>query len=243
MRPVDLAQVVRAAQTGLLDNSRNGLYICRIMERTGKEWSGQRGHRMKQVGAILFILAVAASPAFAEKAVKIDLGGGIVIQDLASKSGGVGPDLRGIFGTFGLVHRRGLVIRLNASTSSDEVFAFADFGLGAEPAVDSSDLTRLEASVGYMFNQRGLVRLLVHGGYSFINLQDTLRGQSSSLSRKQIDDSDAVISLGAGVEVGDGHHILIFDLGADPRLEFKTSQGTTAKFDMGGVYAGYIYQF
>ncbi len=201
---------------------------------------------MKQVGVILFILAVAASPAFAEKAVKavkVDLGGGIVIQDLASKSGGVGPDLRGIFGTFGLVHRRGLVIRLNASTSSDEVFAFEDFGLGAEPAVASYDLTRLEASVGYMFNQRGLVRLVVHGGYSFVNLQDKLKGQTSGLSRKQIDESKAVPSLGAGVEVGDGHHILIFDLGFDPRLEFKTSQGTTAKFSMGGVYAGYIYQF
>src|SRR2546428_7066701 len=77
------------------------------MERTGKEWSGQRGHRMKQVGAILFILAVAASPAFAEKAVKIDLGGGIVIQDLASKSGGGGPPLPGIFGTLGLFPPRG----------------------------------------------------------------------------------------------------------------------------------------
>src|SRR2546428_11047990 len=69
------------------------------MERTGKEWSGQRGHRMKQVGAILFILAVAASPAFAEKAVKIDLGGGIVIQELASKSGGGGGRVSGGFGT------------------------------------------------------------------------------------------------------------------------------------------------
>ena len=204
---------------------------------------------MKQVGVILFVLAVAASPAFAQKAVKaekafkMDLGGGIVIQDLASDSGGVGPDLRGIFGTFGLVHRRGLVIRLNASTSSDEVFAFADLGLGDEPAVESSDLTRLEVSFGYKFNQRGMVRLLVHGGYSFISLQDNLKGQSSGLSREQIDDSAAVISVGAGVEVGDGHHILIFDLGADPRLEFKTSQGTTAKFNMGGVYAGYVYQF
>src|SRR2546425_11283721 len=72
-------------------------------------WSGRGkgGNRMKQVGAILFILAVAASPAFAEKAVKIDLGGGIVIQDLASKSGGGGGRLWGGFGPCGAVLRRG----------------------------------------------------------------------------------------------------------------------------------------
>src|SRR5687767_14999470 len=115
---------------------------------------------LRPAGAILLLLAVAASPAFAaDKPVKIDVGGGVIIQDLASDSGGVGPDPRGIFMTVGLVQRRGLVFRLNAGISSDEVFAFTDVGLGPEPTVDSYDMTRLEASVGYMFNQRGLVRL------------------------------------------------------------------------------------
>lgn len=205
---------------------------------------------MKRIGAFLFILAVAAPQAFAGqpartagKAVKIDVGGGVAIQDFASDSGGIGPDPRGIFMTIGLVQRRGLVIRLNASTSSDEVLTFADLGFGAEPTVDSYDLMRLEASAGYMFNQRGLVRLFVHGGYSLINLKDQLKGQSSSVSQTRIDDRAGTFSLGAGVEIGDGHHILIFDLGADPSLEFTTRQGAPAKFSMGAVYAGYVYQF
>jgi hypothetical protein len=201
---------------------------------------------MGRARAILVLLAVAASPAFAAgkgKPVKIDVGGGVAIQDLASDSGGVGPDPRGIFMTVGLVQRRGIYFRLNAGISSDEVFAFTDLGLGSEPTVDSYDLTRLEASVGYVFNQRGLVRLFVHGGYSLISVQEKLKGKLSGLGRTQIDDSATAVSLGAGVEIGDGHHILIFDLGADPRLEFKTSLGTTAKFNMGGVYAGYVYQF
>ena len=199
---------------------------------------------MRRVGAVLFILATVASSAYAaDKPVKIDVGGGVAIQDFASDSGGVGPDPLGIFMTVGLVQRRGLVIRLSASTSSDEVFTFTDLGLGAEPTVDSYDLTRLEASLGYMFNQRGMVRLFVHGGYALVSLQDKLKGNLSGLRREQIDDSDMAISLGAGVEVGDGHHILIFDLGADPGLEFKNFQGTTTKFNLGGVYAGYVYQF
>ena len=202
---------------------------------------------MKRIGAILVLLAAVTASAYAagkpDKAVKIDVGGGVAIQDFASDSGGVGPDPLGIFMTVGLVQRRGIYFRLNAGISSDEVFAFTDLGLGAEPAVDSYDLTRLEASVGFVFNQRGLVRLFVHGGYSLISVQEKLKGKLSGLGRTQIDDSATAISLGAGVEIGDGHHILIFDLGADPRLEFKTSQGTTAKFNMGGVYAGYVYQF
>ena len=199
---------------------------------------------MRRVGAVLFILATAASSAYAaDKPVKFDVGGGVAIQDFASDSGGVGPDPLGIFMTVGLVQRRGLVIRLSASTSSDEVFTSTDLGLGAEPTVDSYDLTRLEASLGYMFNQRGMVRLFVHGGYALVSLQDKLKGNLSGLRREQIDDSDMAISLGAGVEVGDGHHILIFDLGADPGLEFKNFQGTTTKFNLGGVYAGYVYQF
>ncbi|HEV8701758.1 MAG TPA: outer membrane beta-barrel protein [Candidatus Polarisedimenticolia bacterium] len=204
----------------------------------------RRGHGLGRAGAILLLLAVTASPTFAaEKPVKVDVGGGVAIQDFASDSGGVGPDPRGIFMTVGLVQRRGIYFRVNAGISSDEVFAFTDLGLGAEPAVDSYDLTRLEASVGYVFNQRGVVRLFVHGGYSLISVQEKLKGKLSGLGRTQIDDSATAISLGAGVEIGDGHHILIFDLGADPQLEFKTSQGTTAKFSMGGVYAGYVYQF
>jgi len=199
---------------------------------------------MTRVGAILLLLAAAASPAYAaDKPVKIDVGGGVAIQDFASDSGGVGPNPLGIFMTVGLVQRRGLVIRLIAGTSSDEVFTFTDLGLGAEPTVDSYDLTRFEASVGYMFNQKGLVRLFVHGGYSLINLREKLKGKLSGNSRQQIDESDTAISLGAGVEVGDGHHILLFDLGANPGLQFKTSQGTTSKFNLGGVYAGYVYQF
>lgn len=199
---------------------------------------------MKRVGAILLLLAAAAWPAYAaDKPVKIDVGGGVAIQDFASDSGGVGPNPLGIFMTVGLVQRRGLVIRLIAGTSSDEVFTFTDLGLGAEPTVDSYDLTRFEASVGYMFNQKGLVRLFVHGGYSLINLREKLKGKLSGNSRQQIDESATAISLGAGVEVGDGHHILIFDLGANPGLQFKTSQGTTSKFNLGGVYAGYVYQF
>src|SRR5882672_10489499 len=191
--------------------------------------TGRRG--MTRVGAILLLLAAAASPAYAaDKPVKIDVGGGVAIQDFASDSGGVGPNPLGIFMTVGLVQRRGLVIRLIAGTSSDEVFTFTDLGLGAEPTVDSYDLTRFEASVGYMFNQKGLVRLFVHGGYSLINLREKLKGKLSGNSRQQIDESDTAISLGAGVEVGDGHHILLFDLGANPGLQFKTSQGTTSKF-------------
>jgi len=205
---------------------------------------------MKRAGAVLFILAVAASEALAAspgktagKAFKIDVGGGVVIQDLANDSGGVGPNPRGIFMTVGMVQRRGLVFRINASTSSDELFTFADLGSGSEPTVDSFDLTRLEASVGYMFNQRGLVRLYVHGGYSLFNLQEKFKGRTSGIGLKQIDDSGGVPSVGAGVEVGDGHHILIFDLSADPGLEFTTRLGTKEKFSMGGVYAGYTYQF
>ena len=202
---------------------------------------------MRRVGAIVVLLAAVASSAYAAgkpgKAVKIDVGGGVAIQDFASDSGGVGPDPLGIFMTVGLVQRRGLVFRLVAGTSSDEVFTFTDLGLGAEPTVDSYDLTRLEASVGYMFNQKGVVRLFVHGGYSVINLKEKLKGKLSGISLQQVDENDTAISVGAGVEVGDGHHILIFDLGANPGLEFKTSQGTTSKFNLGGVYAGYVYQF
>jgi len=199
---------------------------------------------MKRIGAILLLLAAAASPAYAaDKPLKIDVGGGVAIQDFASDSGGVGPDPLGIFMTVGLVQRRGLVIRLIAGTSSDEVFTFTDLGLGAEPTVDSFDLARFEASAGYMFNQKGVVRLFVHGGYALITLKEKLKGKLSGNSLQQIDESDTAISVGAGVEVGDGHHILIFDLGANPGLQFKTTQGTTSKFNLGGVYAGYVYQF
>ena len=109
------------------------------------------------VAAIVFALVMVASPAFAEDPFKIDLGGGVVLQDFESRSGGTGADPNGFFGTVGWVHPNGFVARLSLSKTSDEGIAFRNFGFGVENALEEADLTRLDATAGFMFNRRGLV--------------------------------------------------------------------------------------
>lgn len=199
---------------------------------------------MKRIVAIVvFALILAASPAFAEDPLKIDVGGGVVLQDFESRSGGTGFDPRGYFGTLGWMLNNGVVFRLSTSKTSDEGFAIADFGFGAEAAQERTDLTRVEGSAGFMFNRRGLVHPMLHGGFARVMVKDKLTGFLSGLSGEVADDDDTLITLGAGVEVGQDHHILLLDIGIDSGLEVATTFGTTVKFDLSSLHVGYVYRF
>lgn len=191
---------------------------------------------------VLAIVAVGACPAFAADPVKLDVGGGVAFQDAESKSGGTGFDPRGIFGTVGWLAQNGFVARLSMSKTSDESPATADFGFGFEPSVDETDVTRLDVTAGFMFNRHGLVRPILRGGFARVLIQDKMTGFFSGASDEIIDDDDTVISLGAGIEIGQDHHTLLLDLGVDTDLEFNTAFGP-AKIDLSTVHVGYIYRF
>lgn len=198
---------------------------------------------MKRIAAVIvFALVLVASPAFAEEPVSVDFGGGVVLQDFESRSGGTGFDPKGLFGTVGWMHQNGFVARLSLSRTSDEGTAVWDFGFGLEVSLDETDLTRLDATAGFMFNRHGLVRPILRGGFARVNVEDTVTGSVTGLSEKVIDDDDTVITLGAGIEVGQDKHVLFFDLGVDSGLEVASALGTV-KFDLSSVHVGYVHRF
>jgi hypothetical protein len=195
------------------------------------------------VVVIVFALVIVASPAFAESPLKIDVGGGFVFQDFESRSDGTGADPRGIFGTLGWSMQNGFVARLNLSKTSDEGGFFNDIGFGFENVLEEMDLVRLDATAGFMFNRRGLVRPILRGGFARVQFEDKFTGLVSGASGKVIDDDDMVITLGASIEVGQDNHILLIDVGSDSGLEMVDAFGTTIKFNLTSVHFGYVHRF
>ena len=199
---------------------------------------------MKRIaGIIAFALVMVASPAFAEQALKIDVGGGLVFQDFESGSNGSGFDPRGIFGTIGWTHQNGFVARLSLSKTSDENGFFSDIGFGLENVLEEADFVRLDATAGFMFNRGALIRPILRGGVARVQFEDKLTGLASGASGNVVDDDDTVLSLGAGLEVGQEHHALLLDVGFDSGVELATALGTTIKFDLSSFHVGYIYRF
>ena len=87
------------------------------------------------------------------------------------------------------------------------------------------------------------MRPILRGGFARVLFEDRVTGAASGVSEKVVDDDDTVITLAAGIEIGQDHNNLLIDFGFDSGLEVTTSSGTTAKFDLSSFHVGYVHRF
>jgi len=180
----------------------------------------------------------------AAEEIKADVGFGYVDEDFHSNSGGTGFNPRGFFVTAGWLAPSGMMIRLDSTFSQAQTGGIANFGPGLEPVQDESDFRRVAISVGFMFNRRGLVRPIVHGGVARLRLTDKFTGAFSGISETIIDSNDTVLNLGAGVEIGQDHHNLLLDVTFDPSYRVPSPFfGGDVEFDLTEAHVAYIYRF
>ena len=109
----------------------------------------------------------------------------------------------------------------------------------AESGPVNDELLRAGFTAGYMFRRNSTVRPFVHGGLSFIGVEEDVGGLDV------IDDDSQTITIGAGLVAGFGHHNFFLDVVSDLGHEVDDALGVgiESEFDLTEAHIGYAYRF
>jgi hypothetical protein len=192
------------------------------------------------VGCLL--LAILGVPSLAAENT-YSVGGGIAVSRTEVDQGAE-MDGTGGFATFRFNARHGAILLFTVSATEGDDTAGADIGTTTVDAKVEDSFLRAGLSAGFMFRRDSVLRVFLHAGFSYLDVQEKIDGVDS------VDDSSFALTVGGGIEVGRGRHAGYLNVGydydhdVDYVVPLTTGNvGGRSGFNMLELQIGYIYNF
>lgn len=186
--------------------------------------------------ALIPVLLVLACAGLARADVRYGLGAGWAWDELDKGIAGDKDHGDGFFGFLGGYVDNGVFFRFLASTTDIDGTVLADLGMGPVAVEVDDEVARAELTVGFLFRRDARFRPYIHGGISYLLLDETFMGF------KVVEDSSTVLCVGGGAEIGSDRHALLIDFSLEQDHEVDFTVGGSGEFDVRAIHIGYLFR-